>query len=382
MIKDSISCLCVTHDRPDKLKQAIAMFKQQTVHNKELVILYEQSDWQTQAIAESDPNYLSLCLENQFDTEAYFFVFGAFGKDLTFPLETNTTVFFKANGGGWLVPELDGGLVYKQRITFKKEEGFYVQKRDEGYAFRTAFDTFLRAKTDGKLGHETHRYDDSFFQINTLGNGKLRLSTIYGSTIEPLIDQEGFVRHGGIVKMDAKPTASVKFIAINSDKKISLGLKRNLGLKFCQGDYIAIWDDDDWYAPNRLEAQLAAIQDSPYAACSLARLRMYVEANQEVYTSFVRTSGWEGSLLCKSESMVRYEYLDKGEDTPVLQKLLYEGLLKVIDRPELYIYQIHGSNTWSGTHFSRLLHKSEKMLNGAALEVINQIEDTHLLLSK
>lgn len=42
-----ISCLCVTHNKPDLLLRAIRCFQAQTYANKELIILYETSDAET-----------------------------------------------------------------------------------------------------------------------------------------------------------------------------------------------------------------------------------------------------------------------------------------------------------------------------------------------
>ena len=42
-------------------------------------------------------------------------------------------------------------------------------------------------------------------------------------------------------------------------KRLSIGAKRNLACEHAAGDIVAHWDDDDWYARNRLRYQVAAI---------------------------------------------------------------------------------------------------------------------------
>jgi len=42
-----ISCLCVTHKKPDMLRRAIRCFDNQRYHNKQMVIVYEESDQPT-----------------------------------------------------------------------------------------------------------------------------------------------------------------------------------------------------------------------------------------------------------------------------------------------------------------------------------------------
>ena len=40
---------------------------------------------------------------------------------------------------------------------------------------------------------------------------------------------------------------------------LSIGAKRNRGCELARGSFIAHWDDDDWYAPQRLSAQVAPL---------------------------------------------------------------------------------------------------------------------------
>jgi glycosyltransferase involved in cell wall biosynthesis len=59
-----ISCLCVTHNKPDLLLRAIRCFRSQTYANKELVILYETNDVETAGVVESlhEPNIYSVAI--------------------------------------------------------------------------------------------------------------------------------------------------------------------------------------------------------------------------------------------------------------------------------------------------------------------------------
>ncbi len=51
--------------------------------------------------------------------------------------------------------------------------------------------------------------------------------------------------------------ASVRFIRVAPG--FSIGAKRNLACVYSQGEIVLHWDDDDWYAPNRLRAQATPI---------------------------------------------------------------------------------------------------------------------------
>src|SRR5947208_4146282 len=54
---------------------------------------------------------------------------------------------------------------------------------------------------------------------------------------------------------------------IQMPRKLSIGEKRNLAIEASQGTLLAHWDDDDWYAPHRLEAQPEAPGQSKTALC-------------------------------------------------------------------------------------------------------------------
>jgi glycosyltransferase involved in cell wall biosynthesis len=46
------------------------------------------------------------------------------------------------------------------------------------------------------------------------------------------------------------------------DRPVVLGAKRNIACELAQGELVAHWDDDDWYAPSRLSVQVGRLLDS------------------------------------------------------------------------------------------------------------------------
>ena len=59
------------------------------------------------------------------------------------------------------------------------------------------------------------------------------------------------------------------------DKKITLGAKLNLACNYAQGEIIANWDDDDWYADNRLSYQVQALRSANIDVCGINKLFYY-----------------------------------------------------------------------------------------------------------
>ena len=51
--------------------------------------------------------------------------------------------------------------------------------------------------------------------------------------------------------------ACVRYVPL--DRPASIGAKRNLACRLAQGEIVAHWDDDDWYAPHRLSHQAAPL---------------------------------------------------------------------------------------------------------------------------
>lgn len=92
-------------------------------------------------------------------------------------------------------------------------------------------------------------------------------------------------------------------------KKITLGAKLNLACKCAQGDIIANWDDDDWYADWRLQYQVQSLQNNNKQVCGINRLLYFdldsKNAYQYIYPSNQRV--WLlGSSLCFTKELWRH----------------------------------------------------------------------------
>jgi glycosyltransferase involved in cell wall biosynthesis len=146
---------------------------------------------------------------------------------------------------------------------------------------------------------------------------------------------------------------SIRAVEVPAEPRLSLGALRNLGIARCRGHYVAQWDDDDWHAPRRIEAQVAALRRHRRPACVLARWMLFDVARDAGWVSARRA--WEGSLVAERSALPAYPDLARGEDTPVIAALAARGHLVALDEPWLYAYVFHGANTWDRAHFERNL---------------------------
>ena len=160
---------------------------------------------------------------------------------------------------------------------------------------------------------------------------------------------------------------SVLSVGAPAGSRHPLGSLRNLALRSGTGKYIAQWDDDDWYSPARLEEQVRAIRESGKPGCVLARWTLYDCLTQRAYYSNVRT--WEGSIVVERAVVPRYPHVAKREDTPVVEELNRRGQLTMLDRPTLYVYVYHGTNTWDRRHWERILRVSRPLGEAASRRI-------------
>lgn len=156
--------------------------------------------------------------------------------------------------------------------------------------------------------------------------------------------------------------ADLRIICIEREGNESLGAARNYAIANCNGDYICLWDDDDWYNSRRLLHQYNTMLISRKSAKAsiLTRVMLFDTTSQQAYLSFPYL--WCGSLLCRKGYILQNPFADSNlsEDAPVIKYLQSSKLLHLIeDSAYLYLYIYHGKNVLNHFHFSYYLKKSE-----------------------
>lgn len=139
---------------------------------------------------------------------------------------------------------------------------------------------------------------------------------------------------------------------------LRLGDLRNIALERAAGDFVAQWDDDEWYHPKRLEAQMGAAQrglDAVVLRDTLCHLDAPGYAEHPFHSRNKR-SVTPGTVLHRRTAL-RYPSLARAEDTQYLDRLRSELRVGELAGPHshLFIRCFHGDNTWDLAHFEGAL---------------------------
>lgn len=153
------------------------------------------------------------------------------------------------------------------------------------------------------------------------------------------------------------PTAGVDEVQVT--RPPTLGDLRNLALeeasKDGRADYLIQWDDDDYYHPERISVQVAAIHNG-----SATVLRRQMVADLSTGEAFVHERPvLEMSILHSARTACRYRSLERGEDTYFAGDIRRQhGLRGISNDSQLYVRLYHGMNTCGRGHFMRLFTRN------------------------
>jgi glycosyltransferase involved in cell wall biosynthesis len=144
--------------------------------------------------------------------------------------------------------------------------------------------------------------------------------------------------------------SQIRYIRPETDD-LTLGELRNIAIEKAQGAFVTQWDDDDWYHPDRIRVQLAALRYTQSQFCFLSRWTLCWPARHLFLHS--KQLCWEGSILGSRAAMPAYPPLKRGEDSALVQQILNsQARVCFVDNPDLYVYIVHGENTYGEDHFS------------------------------
>ncbi|HEY7066794.1 MAG TPA: glycosyltransferase [Chloroflexota bacterium] len=161
---------------------------------------------------------------------------------------------------------------------------------------------------------------------------------------ELLILDDGSDPIGDLVPADAR----IQYVPL--DRRLVLGVKRNLACELAAGDLIAHWDDDDWIAPQRLGLQVAALQRARADLCGASRQLYYDPAGERAWLyQYPPSRGrWlAGNTLCYRREFWeqnRFPEIGVGEDTRFLWRA-GEANGVVLPEHDCVVGVVHARNT-------------------------------------
>jgi glycosyltransferase involved in cell wall biosynthesis len=140
--------------------------------------------------------------------------------------------------------------------------------------------------------------------------------------------------------------------------RLSIGAKRNRGCELARGSIIAQWDDDDWYAPQRLSAQVSPILKGETDISGLkadvffdlARWQFWTctpDLHRRLFIHDVHGGTLVFSRRCW-EQLAHYPDYSLAEDAGFLHQAVQRGArLCRLANASLFIYLRHAGNSWS-----------------------------------
>jgi hypothetical protein len=128
-----------------------------------------------------------------------------------------------------------------------------------------------------------------------------------------------------------------------------VGAKRNLACEIACGEVIAHWDDDDWYAPDRLSRQAAALGEAGTKLCGLDTV-LFLDVRSHEAWRYVYPPGQRpwlagNSLMYRRDfwSAHRFPEIDVGEDSRFVWSAHPQDLVALPD-PRIHLGVIHDGN--------------------------------------
>jgi ADP-heptose:LPS heptosyltransferase/glycosyltransferase involved in cell wall biosynthesis/SAM-dependent methyltransferase len=137
---------------------------------------------------------------------------------------------------------------------------------------------------------------------------------------------------------------------IRTPSRRTLGAKRNAACAAAAGDIIVHWDDDDWYGPQRIEYQVAALLNDGADLCGIDRV-LFMDPTARQAWEYVYPAGatpWVcGATLCYRKELWRaHPFADVGigEDTRFVAAAR-GARVRVLDDNRFFVGLVHAANT-------------------------------------
>jgi len=134
---------------------------------------------------------------------------------------------------------------------------------------------------------------------------------------------------------------------------------RNEAVKVSKGEYIATWDDDDLYGPDRLKHAMDALKETKADAFFLRNMKVWSIPDE---TCFITGNGfWPNTMVAKRSAMTKYPDVPKEEDLAQQANLVRNNNSVTRNFVDDYLYINNGANMSGNDHFRSLLRSAVKI---------------------
>jgi len=153
--------------------------------------------------------------------------------------------------------------------------------------------------------------------------------------------------------LEADP--SVRYLRLH--RRMSIGAKRNLAVESARGEFIAQWDDDDWYSPQRLAYQLEPLRAQTHDLTGLVNnyiLQMpagnFWTVSDALHQRMFVGDVHGGTLVYRRsiwQAGIRYPEVDLAEDAALIRWATQSHYRLLRLRNDGYfVYMRHHNNAW------------------------------------
>ncbi len=167
-----------------------------------------------------------------------------------------------------------------------------------------------------------------------------------------------------VVLEDGTPTLAgrlpddprIRYVATGVARR-SIGAMRNEACRLAHGDIVAHWDDDDWYGPERLTRQVAAIRAGEADITALRGSLMldlaawrFWRCRPDLHRRLFVRDVHGGTLVYRHrvwEDKAHFPDRSLAEDAVFLDQAVRRGArLRAVEAEGIFVYLRHGANAW------------------------------------
>ena len=134
--------------------------------------------------------------------------------------------------------------------------------------------------------------------------------------------------------------------------KLTHGQLMNLAMENSHGEIGAVWDDDDWYAPDRISKLVKPFTDPNVAIVGTGKIYYYLHGQERAFLyKNLTPQRWMAAPAFRRSvwEKIRFNNLPQGADTTFMHKIPPEYWVDLQD-PTMIVSAIHAGNAAPKMH--------------------------------